>query len=260
MIQHGAYFQLLGNIYMTHAPLPTDEKQLALICHAVAIEELEAMRFVLQNFFERREDGYHNTKADEELNKSNEISCKRVIAGKKGADSRWQQDSKVMANATESMANAISGESQNDGHIHIHTHKPLEREGGDHEEEVLAIARLYPKIADPFHLSRDHVHHILGALARHDGKVLSGTRCFRASFDKWPRENLHFASSVEKFFSESEYLFDSSVWDRYIGKASSNGKQQTSAAVERVNRNRGNLIEALRSHVGERTGSDGGKR
>src|ERR1700733_379419 len=99
MMHHGAYFQLLGTIYMTREPLPADERQLALICHAVAIEELEAMRFVLKNFFELREDGYHNSKADEELAKSNRIREERSKSGRKGASGRWQEDDKPMANA-----------------------------------------------------------------------------------------------------------------------------------------------------------------
>lgn len=55
-------------------------------------------------------------------------------------------------------------------------------------------------------------------------------------------------SAIDKFY------FEDTKW------RSNGSRKQTSAAVERVNRNRGNLIEALRSHVGERTGSDGGKR
>jgi hypothetical protein len=55
-------------------------------------------------------------------------------------------------------------------------------------------------------------------------------------------------SAIDKFY------FEDTKW------RSNGSRKQTSAAVERVNRNRGNLLEAVRSHVADRTGPDGGKR
>lgn len=84
----------------------------------------------------------------------------------------------------------------------------------DLEPLVLEIAKLHPKIADAFHLSREYAHHILEAIARHGAeRVLAGTKVFRECFDRWPREKLEFAPGVQKFFGNSEYLFDANKWE-----------------------------------------------
>jgi uncharacterized protein YdaU (DUF1376 family) len=69
LIEHGAYFQLIKRYYSTEKPLP---RKISLVCkHAGATNQhsRNAIRKVLMEFFELREDGWHNKRCDEEIAK-----------------------------------------------------------------------------------------------------------------------------------------------------------------------------------------------
>lgn len=84
LIQHGAYTLLLDEYYNTEKPLSANAVQLHRICSALALEEQEAINFILDNFFIKTEEGYKNKRVEEELAKRIDISDKR----KKAANSR----------------------------------------------------------------------------------------------------------------------------------------------------------------------------
>ncbi len=71
MLEDGAYERLLRHYYAQELPLPLDPAKLARICRAVAPEERKAMDSVLTTFFDRRADGWHNERADEEIRVAN---------------------------------------------------------------------------------------------------------------------------------------------------------------------------------------------
>lgn len=96
----------------------------------------------------------------------------------------------------------------------------------DLELKVLEVAKLYPAIADPFHLSREHAGLIVDALVRHGEKVLDGVKRFRACYDRWPQSEYKFLPSVKKFFSESQYVFESVRWEKGNGDTSSKAQQR----------------------------------
>lgn len=77
MLQHGAYFTLLNNYYITGGPLPEKTEHLVRICGAHSSEEIEAISFVLSSFFSLKSDGWHNKKADAEIREAKRISTVR---------------------------------------------------------------------------------------------------------------------------------------------------------------------------------------
>ena len=80
MLQHGAYFILLNNYYITGGPLPEKTEHLIRLCGAHSTEEIEAISFVLSSFFSLKSDGWHNKKADEEIREAKRISNVRRLA------------------------------------------------------------------------------------------------------------------------------------------------------------------------------------
>lgn len=70
------------------------------------------------------------------------------------------------------------------------------------EKQVLEIAKLHPKIADPLNMSHAYQHFICEAIARHQDQVLSGTRIWAVYW----KENPRFVKNVQDFFVNSEYL------------------------------------------------------
>src|SRR5215469_6408261 len=95
LAQHGAYRLLLDHIYSTGKPLPPDVSALHRICRAFDPAEQDAVDFVVAEFFELREDGYHNFRADVELARRAECHQRLSDSGRRGAIKRWGQDSQA---------------------------------------------------------------------------------------------------------------------------------------------------------------------
>jgi uncharacterized protein YdaU (DUF1376 family) len=89
MIQHGAYRQLLDHYYGTAVPLPSDATALYRICRAFDQAERDAVDFVLSEFFDLREDGYHNARADLEIAKRVEHHERLAAGAQKTNQRRW---------------------------------------------------------------------------------------------------------------------------------------------------------------------------
>ena len=91
MIEHGAYGLLLDHYYSTAAPLPADVAALYRICRAFDQSEREAVDCVVSQFFDLRDDGYHNVRADMELVKRNEHHKRLSTGARKTNEKRWNR-------------------------------------------------------------------------------------------------------------------------------------------------------------------------
>jgi uncharacterized protein YdaU (DUF1376 family) len=90
MTEDGAYRRLLDHYYSTGGPMPSDRERLYRLCRAFRSDEREAVDTVLKQFFVLSEDGFHNGRADKELDKRSECSSKLSESGKRGAERRWR--------------------------------------------------------------------------------------------------------------------------------------------------------------------------
>lgn len=84
MLEHGAYTLLLDLYYITEKPLPTEERAVYRLVGARSKEEREAVSQVLQEFFELRPDGWHQTRCDEELTAKQAKSERNREIGRRG--------------------------------------------------------------------------------------------------------------------------------------------------------------------------------
>lgn len=66
-LEDGIYCRLLRIYYRTEKPLPADLKQICRLARAQAKPEREAVEQVLADFFELREDGWHQARCDAEI-------------------------------------------------------------------------------------------------------------------------------------------------------------------------------------------------
>lgn len=195
--QHGAYLLFLMH-YWQRGPLPSDRDECYCIAHAMDEQSRCNADKVLKQFFVMADGFYRNGRIDAEREKAKTSYERRLSA----ANSRWKKETKGPTD--ESKASALHMQSYSN---------PSDSDSNDLEALVLEISKLHPKIADPWHLSREYAGVILDAIAIHGDQVLEGTKRFRASFERWPKEKLKFAPGVERFFRQSEYLFPSSNWD-----------------------------------------------
>jgi uncharacterized phage protein (TIGR02220 family) len=84
LIEHGVYGLLLDYYYAEEKPLPLGHEEACRMIRAVRAEERRAVDRVLGLYFERREDGYHNQRADEELNRAAPLIAAARENGSKG--------------------------------------------------------------------------------------------------------------------------------------------------------------------------------
>jgi uncharacterized protein YdaU (DUF1376 family) len=136
LIEHGAYRALMDHYYATAAPLPADLAQLLRLCRANAPAEAEAVRFVLEEFFDAAADGWHHRRIDAEIAKAEEISARCSLAARIGNAKRSLQPRGADADAP-----ADNGAERPPSQSHAQAHRKYES-GTPGFEEFWAA---YPK-------------------------------------------------------------------------------------------------------------------
>lgn len=76
-VEDAAYSRMIRKYYASEKPLPADEKAVQRLVGARTKEEREAVATVLQEFFDLRADGWHNTRCDEEIARYKEGDAER---------------------------------------------------------------------------------------------------------------------------------------------------------------------------------------
>jgi uncharacterized protein YdaU (DUF1376 family) len=92
MIEDAAYRRMLDLYYAAEKPLPLNIDGLYRLVRAKTKQEREAVDIVLQEFFHRQEDGWHNKRADEELVKGEARVKAAQENGKRGGRPKTQQE------------------------------------------------------------------------------------------------------------------------------------------------------------------------
>jgi uncharacterized protein YdaU (DUF1376 family) len=87
-LRHGVYLLFLMHCWDQKGPLPLEEQECAGIANCRSADEVEALRYVLERFFVRMEDGWYNKRMTEEVAKAEHVSAQNRAAGLKSADSR----------------------------------------------------------------------------------------------------------------------------------------------------------------------------
>lgn len=85
LVEDGAYRRLLDAYYTREQPLPGDVKLCCKLARANTKPERDAVGYVLNEFFELRDDGYHQSRADHEIERFRSKSEK----AKRSAETRW---------------------------------------------------------------------------------------------------------------------------------------------------------------------------
>jgi uncharacterized protein YdaU (DUF1376 family) len=110
ILEHGAYRQLLDLYYISEQPLPLDDAKLMRLVCARNADEVQAVKNVLDDFFEKTKDGYIQSRCDKEISAYHGKSLK----AKASADARWNKNKDLKD------ANALRTECEGNAN-----HKPL---------------------------------------------------------------------------------------------------------------------------------------
>jgi uncharacterized protein YdaU (DUF1376 family) len=140
MLEHGAYTLLLDHYYLTGKPLMANITAVARQMRCMMPEEIEAVKSVLEQFFDLQDDGWHNRRADEELmRRAHLIDTRRRAAshGGKMATAKSermvehmlkqmpeQMVEQMLEHEPEQMQSTLSTQTQ----THTHTHTQTEEQ------------------------------------------------------------------------------------------------------------------------------------
>lgn len=86
--EHGIYLKFLMHCWDQKGPIPLDERKQQGICNARSGDEIEAMRRVMGEFFIQMDDGWYNQRMQNEIERAENVSSSRSIAGKLGYQAR----------------------------------------------------------------------------------------------------------------------------------------------------------------------------
>lgn len=83
-LEDAAYRRLMCLYYRREAPIPADIAQACRLVRATSRAEREAVESVLREFFEMREDGWHNKRCDVEIEAATLKAARNREVGKRG--------------------------------------------------------------------------------------------------------------------------------------------------------------------------------
>lgn len=134
LLEHGAFRRLLDHYYATCKPLPNGTEQLLRVCLAFAPEEKQAVLKVVNEFFILEADGWHNKRADEEIERRSKIMEIRSEIGRKGGQAHAQAIAKQKLKQLDKQPVKQNG-------THIHKHKEEEEKKDQEHAPSDKIAR-----------------------------------------------------------------------------------------------------------------------
>jgi len=127
MLRDGAYLRLMAAYYSREKPLPLDLKQCFELTRCTSKSDREAIEYVIQNFFSKEEDGYHQKRCDEEIARVHGKS----ETGRSNANARWSHmRNGSNGNATASVSHPFGNALQDPGSSNHKDPTPTPPKGG----------------------------------------------------------------------------------------------------------------------------------
>lgn len=117
LLEHGAYTMLLDHYYAEEQPMPLDRQEIYTMVRAMTPADKKAVDKVLAKYFFREGDGYHNARADHEI----EVSRKARDNGGKGGRPKTERPT---GEETETVTGSVTGMGTGSGHPPTTNHQP----------------------------------------------------------------------------------------------------------------------------------------
>ena len=116
-LQDGMYFRLMRWYYSTGKPIPNDIERIYRRVHALSVDEQNAVKYVLENFFLLDGPVWRQRRIDQEIAEWYE----RSDAGKESAERRWKKSNEIKesgyAKALPTQYEGNANQNQNQNHI-----------------------------------------------------------------------------------------------------------------------------------------------
>lgn len=112
MIEDAAYRRLLDAYYIRERALPADVRECCKLARAQSKQERDAVAYVLREFFDLREDGHHQQRADSEIARFQDKQSK----AKRSAEARWSKRGTHSEGNANASPNAMRTHSEGNAH------------------------------------------------------------------------------------------------------------------------------------------------
>lgn len=132
-----AYRRMIDIYYEREAPLPADKRQIFRLLMATCARHKQAIEAVLAEFFTLGDDGYHNSRCDEEIERFRKKGAKAA----QSAEARWR-------NANASRGEAITHSEGNADAMRTHSEGNANQEPRTKNQE-----RVITETAQPYDLA-----------------------------------------------------------------------------------------------------------
>lgn len=87
-LRHGIYMLALMHCWDSKGPIPLDEQEQAGICNCRSADEIDALRYVIDRYFIKMDDGHYNKRMADEVVRFERISQERSAGGLRSAEVR----------------------------------------------------------------------------------------------------------------------------------------------------------------------------
>ena len=98
LLEHGVYCLLLDTYYTSEKALPVDTRAVQRLVGARSKDEREAVETILEEFFARRDDGWHQNRCDEEIHRKQAVAETNQALGRMGGRPKVITDSVIPEN------------------------------------------------------------------------------------------------------------------------------------------------------------------
>ena len=105
VVEDGIYRRLLDQYYIRERPLPLDPADCCKLARAASKPERTAVEYILREYFEQRDDGYHQPRADTEIARFKDRQRKASAS----ANARWQKSERNANASDETMRTHCEG-------------------------------------------------------------------------------------------------------------------------------------------------------
>ena len=129
MLEHGAYSLLLGHYYAEELPIPPDMTEVYTMVRAMTPADRKAVDKVLERYFTKQPDGYHNARADKEIAVSKQARDNGKRGGRPRTESETGCDTETgtgyeTGHETGMITGGITDEGGGSGHPPTTNHQP----------------------------------------------------------------------------------------------------------------------------------------
>ena len=155
-LKHGCYMLLLMHCWDSRGPVPLDEQECAGIANCRSSDEIDSMRYVIDRYFVRMEDGFYNTRMQREIEKAQALSAKRSHAGFVGykAVSKSLKKKDIQASARQVSGNCSASASNTNTNTNLNTNTNKVKNTTPASRTMLCPDRVSTEVWEDFLLLR----------------------------------------------------------------------------------------------------------